>query len=91
MIKVKRKPVSDPGIEENAKNLTPEKIEKVIKWVLEKEADVRLKTFVETCIHCGLCSEACHYFLSYRRDPSYAPVAKSQADVMGYAEKKREG
>ena len=76
MIKINRKPVSDPGFDENAKQLTPERIETVIRWVLEKEADVRLKTFVETCIHCGLCSEACHYFLSYRRDPSYAPVAK---------------
>ena len=76
MFKVIRKPVSDPGMDETAKNLSPEKIEKVIKWVLEKEADARLKTYVETCIHCGLCSEACHYYLSHDRDPSYAPVGK---------------
>jgi len=81
MIKVIRKPVSDPGMDETAKNLSPEKIEKVIKWVLEKEADARLKTFVETCIHCGLCSEACHYYLSYKRDPSYAPVGKIRQTI----------
>jgi Fe-S oxidoreductase len=76
MFEVKRKPVTDPGFDEKVKNLTPEKIEKVIRWVINEEADIRLKTFVETCIHCGLCSEACHFYLSYRRDPSYSPVAK---------------
>ena len=76
MIKPKRKPVSDPGIDETAKKLTQEQIEKVIKHVLEKESAGRLRIFIETCIHCGLCSEACHYYLAYERDPSYAPVAK---------------
>lgn len=76
LIKVERRPVSDPGIDETAKKLTPEQIESVIGRVLEKESAGRLKTFVETCIHCGLCSEACHYYLAYKRDPSYSPVAK---------------
>ena len=76
MVKITRKPVSDPGMDEMAKKLDPEKIARVIKWVLEKEADTRLKTYVETCVHCGLCAEACHYYLSYRRDPSYAPASK---------------
>jgi Fe-S oxidoreductase len=75
-MKAERRPVVDPGMDEAAKNLTPEMIEEVITRVLEKEVDPRFETYIETCIHCGLCSEACHYFLSYRRDPSYAPVAK---------------
>ena len=76
MFKMIRKPVSDPGFDETIKKLTPEKIEKTIKWVLEKEAAGRLKAYLETCIHCGLCSEACHFYISYDRDASYAPVAK---------------
>lgn len=76
MPEIKRKPVSDPGMDETAKNIGPEKIERVIRWVLDREADARLKTYVETCIHCGLCSEACHYYQSYNRDPSYAPGVK---------------
>lgn len=76
MINFERKAVVDVGIDEGIKKLDLDKIEKIIKWVLNNEADIRLKTFVETCIHCGLCSEACHYFLSYKRDPSYSPVAK---------------
>jgi len=76
MLKVVRRAVSDPGFDETAKRLTLEQIEKTIKWVLEKEAAARLKAYLETCIHCGLCSEACHFYISYGRDPSYAPVAK---------------
>jgi Fe-S oxidoreductase len=71
-----RKPVADPGMDETAKNLSPEKIQKVIKWVIEKETDARFKSYIETCVRCGLCSEACHYYLSSRKDPSYAPVGK---------------
>jgi len=71
-----RKPVADPGFEETVKRLSTEKIERVIRWVLEHEADARLKTYIETCVHCGLCSEACHYYLSYKRDSSYSPVGK---------------
>jgi Fe-S oxidoreductase len=76
MIKAERKPVADQGIDENIKKLDPATIEKVIKSVLDKETAARLRTYIQTCIHCGLCSEACHYFLSHDRDPSYAPVGK---------------
>ncbi|MFZ6016369.1 MAG: (Fe-S)-binding protein [Nitrospirota bacterium] len=76
MIKVERKTVIDPGIDETVKNLNPEKIEKTIKQVLEKESAARLRTYIQTCMHCGLCSEACHYYLSYNRDPSYSPAGK---------------
>ena len=30
----------------------------------------------ETCVHCGLCAEACQTYLSRDGDPDYAPVAK---------------
>jgi Fe-S oxidoreductase len=76
MRKMERRTVVDPGIDENAKALTPERIEKVIRHVLTKECGGRLDTFVRTCVRCGLCSDACHYFLAYDRDPSYAPVSK---------------
>lgn len=76
MIEVVRKAVADPGLDETIKNLNPGKIEKTIKWVLEKEAAARLKAYVQTCIHCALCSEACHYYLSHDKDPSYSPVGK---------------
>ena len=30
---------------------------------------------LETCIHCGMCSEACHFFEA-TRDPKYTPIHK---------------
>lgn len=88
MIKVTRKAIKDPGIDEPVKNLNPEKIEKAIKWVLEKETAARLKAYLETCIHCGLCSEACHYYLSHDRDPSYSPVGKVRQTLWEILKKK---
>jgi Fe-S oxidoreductase len=70
------KKIIDEGLEIGAQNLTPEQIEKVIKKVLKGESGARLKAYVETCIHCGLCSEACHYYLSHDKDPRYSPVGK---------------
>lgn len=72
-----RKPVADPGFDEAIKKLTPEKIEQVINGVLNlRNTAARFKVPLETCIHCALCSKACHWYLSHNEDPTYAPVAK---------------
>jgi Fe-S oxidoreductase len=68
--------VLDQGVEVGASRLTPEKIEKVINGVLKGETGARLQAYLETCIHCGLCSEACHYYLSHDQDPHFSPVGK---------------
>jgi Fe-S oxidoreductase len=68
--------IEDKGLDEGIKKLTPEKIEKVIKKALAVMGGARLKTYVDTCIHCGLCSDACHQYLSNDCDPRFAPVAK---------------
>ena len=68
--------VADPGIDENIKKLTLKRIEETVMRVLEKETSARLKVYVETCVHCGLCAEGCHTYLSRNRDPNFAPVAK---------------
>jgi len=66
----------DEGLERGLANLTAEKIEKTIQRVISAETGARLKASVDTCVHCGLCSDACHYFLSHDRDPRYSPVGK---------------
>ena len=72
-----REPVADIGLDETVKNLTPEKIEKAINAVLNlRKSAARLAAPLETCIHCALCSDACHWYLSHDKDPTYAPVAK---------------
>jgi len=68
--------VVDPGLDEQIKKLTPEKIQKAVKRVLTKEAAARLKVYIDTCVHCGLCAEGCHTYLSRNKDPQFSPVAK---------------
>ena len=68
--------VADAGIDESVKKLTPERIQSVIMRVLEQENAARIKVYVDTCLRCGLCAEACHTYLSRDRDPDYSPVAK---------------
>ena len=80
--------IEDVGVDKGAENLTPEKIEQVVNAVLKGEAGARLKTYVETCVHCGLCSEACHYYLSHDNDPKYSPAGKVKQTVWELLKKK---
>lgn len=73
--------IPDPGLDETIKDLTPEKIEKAIKAVLPPTLTARLRGPLETCIHCGLCSEACQWYVSNDKDPTYAPVAKMRMTI----------
>ncbi|WP_051920343.1 (Fe-S)-binding protein [Thermodesulfobacterium hydrogeniphilum] len=70
-----REVVPDMGLDERVSQLTTEQIERVIKRVIGKQT-ARLKSIIETCMHCGLCSDACQWYISNDRDPTYAPVAK---------------
>ncbi len=78
----------DQGLEVGAARLTEDKIEKVINSVLKGETGARLKAYVDTCIHCGLCSEACHYYLSHDNDPHFSPVGKVKETIWGMLKKK---
>jgi Fe-S oxidoreductase len=78
----------DQGIEVGVSSLTDGKIEAVIKSVLANETGARLRTYVDTCIHCGLCSEACHYYLSHDNDPRYSPVGKVKQTIWEMLRKK---
>lgn len=80
--------IKDEGIERGAEKLTPERIEKTINAVLGNEAGSRLKAYVETCAHCGLCSEACHFYLSRDRDPQFSPVGKVKQTIWEMLDKK---
>lgn len=78
----------DEGIEKGAAKLTEDKIEKVINQMLEGEGGARLKAYVETCVHCSLCSDACHIYLSMNRDPKYAPAGKIKRTIGEMIKKK---
>jgi heterodisulfide reductase subunit C len=83
--------VSDPGLDENAKTLTPEKISQVINRVLDKETAARFRVYLNTCVHCGLCSDACHWFLSNDRDPRFSPVGKVKQTLWEMLRRKGKG
>ena len=68
--------ITDEGLDRGIEKLTSSKIQEVVNKVLKSETGARLKAYVETCIHCGLCSEACHYYLSHDNDPRWSPVGK---------------
>jgi Fe-S oxidoreductase len=80
--------IKDEGVERGAEKLTPERIEKTINGVFDNEAGARLKAYVETCAHCGLCSDACHFFLSRDRDPRFSPVGKVKQTIWEMLDKK---
>ena len=67
--------IIDPGVDESIAKLTPERIEQTINRVLTEESAARLKVYLQTCVHCGLCAEACQSYVSRNGDPDYAPVA----------------
>lgn len=84
----KDKETIDIGLEKGVARLTPEKIETVIQRVLRDETGSRIKAYTETCVRCGLCSEACHYYLSHDGDPSYSPVGKVKQTMWEMLRKK---
>jgi len=80
--------IKDDGIEHGASRLTNKKIRDLIQKFLKTQTGARLKTYINTCVHCGLCSEACHYYLSHDNDPKFSPAAKVK-QTMGEILKKQ--
>ncbi len=54
--------------------------------VLDKRMNRLLTSSLAACVHCGLCTEACHYYAS-TGNPEYAPAYK--ADLVRKLYKKR--
>ncbi len=80
----------DPAVEGGLERLTQEKIVKGINQVLHEESGARLKVYVQTCMRCGLCSDACSYFLSNDKNPRFSPAAKVKQTIWEMLKKKRE-
>ncbi len=72
----------DEAVEKGLERLTPEKTARIINQVLTKETGARFKTYINTCMRCGLCADACAYFLSNDRDPKFAPAAKVKQTLL---------
>lgn len=42
---------------------------------LVRDSSAAVGTFLEACVHCGLCAEACHFYVG-TKDPHYTPIYK---------------
>ena len=73
--------IEDFGIQSGALKLTPEHIEKTVNDVLNNETGARVRIYAEICVHCGLCSNACHFFLSRNKDPRFSPAGKVKQTI----------
>ncbi len=73
--------IPDIGLDAGIKKLTPEQIEKTVREVIDNETGARLKVYVETCAHCGMCSEACHYYISNDNNPMFSPAGKVKQTI----------
>jgi len=47
------------------------------------QTDTDVASYLEACVHCGECAEACHFFLS-TKDPKYTPTYKLAPLVKAY-------
>ncbi len=79
--KIEQELIEDLGIQAGALKLTPEHIEKTVNDVLNNETGARVKIYAEICVHCGLCSNACHFFLSKNKDPRFSPAGKVKQTI----------
>ncbi|MBU1611304.1 MAG: (Fe-S)-binding protein, partial [Proteobacteria bacterium] len=68
--------IEDVGLSEGIAKLTPKSIQEAFLKFIAGETGAKLKVYAETCVRCGMCSEACHFFMSHDGDPSYSPVGK---------------
>jgi len=78
---ISKRKIDDVGLQHGVDNLTPDRIQEVVQQVLKGETGARLQAYSEMCVRCGLCSEACHFYLSNDNNPSYSPVGKVKQTI----------
>ncbi|VVS91770.1 electron transfer complex ferredoxin TmcB [Desulfoluna spongiiphila] len=74
--------IMDDGIESGLARFDEKKVREIIHTVIHKEASPRLEAYLSTCVHCGLCSDSCHYYLSRDKDPAYSPAGKVKKSLL---------
>jgi Fe-S oxidoreductase len=66
-----RRPGATPAVEAPS---VGDRVERA-KAVFRRRLDARHATYLETCIHCGMCAEACHFYEA-TGDGKYTPIFK---------------
>ncbi|MGB7297379.1 MAG: (Fe-S)-binding protein [Candidatus Aminicenantales bacterium] len=61
-------------LQEKIQALKEEDFEKILR-VFREKLDAAAAAYLNSCVHCGLCAESCHYYLA-TGDPKAMPAAK---------------
>ncbi len=56
--------IKDP-LEEKINQLKPEDLKKALQAFREK-IDYEYAAYLNSCVHCGLCADSCHYYLTHK-------------------------
>jgi Fe-S oxidoreductase len=80
--------VLDDAIIESVEKLSEDDIARVINDMIKSEGGARFKAYLNTCMSCGYCSEACHYYLSHDNEPRLSPAAKVKQTLGEFVKKK---
>ena len=80
--------VLDDAIALSAEKLSEEEIARVINDMIKTEGGARFKAYLNTCMSCGYCSEACHFYLSHDKEPRFSPAAKVKQTLGEFTRKK---
>jgi Fe-S oxidoreductase/ActR/RegA family two-component response regulator len=56
--------------------LQPHKVKKVIER-MSKKLNRQMVGSLVACVHCGMCTQSCHYVLANPDDPTFAPAYKA--------------
>ncbi len=59
-----------------------------LKKTLEATFKSRLKTWLKICAHCGMCADACHFYIANDNDPEQVPSYKIQSTLGELVKKK---
>lgn len=59
-----KKERNDP-FDEQVEQLTPDELQKALQ-VFKQKIDHKYAAYLNSCVHCGLCADACHYYLTYK-------------------------
>ena len=51
-------------LDEKIKQLKPEDLKKAL-WVFREKLNQEYAAYLNSCVHCGLCADSCHYYLTH--------------------------
>jgi Fe-S oxidoreductase len=71
---MKATPVPPSPLDDKIQSLTQEDIESILK-VFREKLDADAAANLNSCVHCGLCADSCHYYLT-TGEPEAMPAAK---------------